>query len=349
MSTYDTATMLAVLNKQKVIVPFWLQFFQQSVTFDTDFIDFDKLFTDRRKLAPFVVPNVQGQIMQMTGYSTRQFKPAYVKPKHAIDPNMVIARQAGEALGTGSLSQGQRRNAVIATLLLDHKALHMNRREWLAAKAIQDGQVTIAGENYPTTTVNFARDASLTTVLTGGAKWDQTSATPLVDLQNSRVNSNNLSNARPGTMIFGQNAWNLFCQRVDVREQMNKFYGGYNTALTLIPDGYVGVEYIGNIQGSNGSSNYDVYVDTSKYIDPDTGSLAFFLDQNTVVGIDPAGVEGIQCFGAIKDFDANFAALDMYVKMWLNQDPSVEYIMSQSAPLMVPKEPNSTFSIKVTS
>ena len=349
MSTYDTATMLQVLRTQKVITPFWLQFFDTTITFDTDYIDFDKVFIDDRKLAPFVAPNVQGQVMGMEGYETRQFKPAYSKPKHVVDPNMVIPRQAGEALGTGSLSLGQRRNAVIAELTRKHKVMHTNRREWMAAKAIQDGGVTVAGVNYPSTYVDFRRDASLTGILAGAAKWDQTTANPMSDLQTMRVNSNNLSNARPGVLIFGQNAWYLFCQRNNVREMMNKFYGGQNAALNLIPAGYTGVEYIGNFGGTTGDSNFDVYVDTSKYIDPDTGSQTFFLDQNTVIGLDKAGIGGVQCFGAIKDFDANFQALDIYIKMYRDNDPSVEYVLSQSAPLMVPREPNATFSLKVTS
>lgn len=348
MTTYDTATMLQVLRTQKVIVPFWSQFFDTTIVFDTDYIDFDKVFIDDRKLAPFVAPNVQGQIMGMEGYETRQFKPAYLKPKHAVDPNMVIPRQAGEALGTGSLSLGQRRNAVIAELIRKHKVLHTNRREWMAAKAIQDGGVTIAGPNYPSTYVDFRRDASLTIVLSGAAKWDQTTGTPLTDIQNARVAANNLSNARPGKLIFGQNAWNLFCQRVDLKSQMsNQVVGGYGTNVSLMQDGYVGPEYIGRIQGSNGAGGFDVWVDTSKYVDPDTGAMTFFLNQNMVVGIDPPGLGGVQCFGAIKDFDANFQALDIYIKMYRENDPSVEYVLSQSAPLLVPREPNSTFSILV--
>ena len=349
MSTYDTATLLAVLRTQKVIPPFWSQFFGTAMTFDTDYIDFDKVFIDDRKLAPFVAPNVQGQIMSMEGYETRQFKPAYVKPKHAIDPNMVIPRMAGEALGTGSMSLGQRRNAVIGELTRKHKVWHQNRMEWLCAKAAQDGGVTISGPNYPSTFVDFRRDASLTIVLSGAAKWDQTTATPLADIQSARVAANNLSSARPGTLIFGQTAWNNFCARVNLRDQMsNQYVAGYGTKVTLIPDGYVGVEYMGRIQGSNGAGAFDVYVDTSKYIDPVTGAMTFFLDQSTVVGIDPDGIGGVKCYGAIKDFDANFAALDIYIKMYRENDPSIEYLLSQSAPLAVPREPNSTFSIKTS-
>jgi hypothetical protein len=37
----------------------------------------------------------------------------------------------------------------------------------------------------------------------------------------------------------------------------------------------------------------------------------------------------------------------MFPKMWRENDPSAEFVMTQSAPLMVPLRPNSTFRIRV--
>jgi len=58
-------------------------------------------------------------------------------------------------------------------------------------------------------------------------------------------------------------------------------------------------------------------------------------------------MDGVRCFGAIRDKKAGYQALEFFMKNWEIEDPSHEYIMSQSAPLMVPKEPNATYSIKV--
>lgn len=344
---YDTTTLLSVLRVQKSITPFWLGFFTSQINFDTEDIAFDKVFTDDRKLAPFVVPNVQGRVMGIEGYESMSFKPAYVKPKHVVDPNMVIPRQPGEALGTGSLSPTARRNAVIAELLRRHRVMHENRWEWLAAKAIIDGKVTIRGDDYPTTLVDFRRNAGLTGVLTGGAKWDQTTADPLGDLRTKRVAANNLSGARISTHIFGADAWDMLASRVDLRDQMKTDYrGGYGTNVTMVKDGYEGLEYMGTIMGSNGAGRIEAWVHTGKYIDPETGNEEFFLDQKTVVGVSEA-VQGVRCFGAIKDKAANYQPLEMFPKNWENEDPSVEYLMTQGAPLMVPKQPNATFSLKV--
>jgi hypothetical protein len=345
---YDTTTLLEVLRVTKSPSIFWLTFFPSQINFDTEDIAFDKVFTDDRKLAPFVVPNVQGRVMGLEGYETVAFKPAYVKPKHVVDPNMLIPRMAGEALGTGSMSIAQRRNAVIAELLRRHTVMHQNRWEWMAASAIITGKVVVKGEDYPEKLVDFRRDASLTGVLTGAARWSQAgTANPLLDLKTKRLAANNLSGARITKHVFGADAWDMFASRVDLREMMKRDIGGFDVNVTLMNDGYEGLEYMGTIQGANGAGRIEAWVNTAKYIDPDTGSEQFFLDQKTVVGVSEL-VGGVRCFGAIKDKSANYQPLAMYPKNWENEDPSVEYLMTQGAPLMVPKQPNATYSLKVS-
>lgn len=343
---YDLTTLLEVARVQKVPNHFWLQFFPRQINFETPEIAFDKVFGDDRGLAPFVVPNVQGRVLGLDGYETVAFKPAYVKPKHVVDPNMVIERQPGEALGSGSMSNAQRRLAVIGEITRKHRVLLANRNHWLAARAVIDGQVVIKGEDYPETLVDFRRDPALTATLVGGATWDNANAEPLSDLKELRRGANDLSGARITKHIFGQNAWDLFSSRVDLKELMDIRYRGSETLVTRMADGYEGIEYMGTIQGLNGAGRIEAWVDTSKFIDPETGGEEYLLDQDTVVGVSEA-IQGVRCFGAIKDRGAEYRALEMFMKNWEEQDPSVEYLMSQSAPLMVPKMPNASFSLKV--
>lgn len=343
---FDLVTLDTVFRQQKTPgAPFWLTLFNRQINFDTPEIMFDKVFGDDRGLAPFVIPTTQGRPQKLEGFSTLSFAPAYVKIKDVVNPAMHMSRIPGEAFG-GSLSIEQRRQAVIAELLRRQRVKFANRNEWLAAKAIVDGKVTISGEDYPSTLVDFRRDASLTITLAGAAKWDVSTGTPLAAIRSARMAANGLSGVRIRKVIFGATAWDLFSQRVDLKELMNKNYGGTETRVTLISDGYEGQEYMGVIQGLDGAGAIEAWVDSSKYIDPEDGAEKFFLDQSTVVGVSEA-VEGVRCFGAIMDAQAGYQPLDFYFKNWINPDPSVEYLLAQSAPLMVPKNPNATFSIKV--
>lgn len=342
---YDTTTLLSVMSQTKVLTPFYLSFFTGQINFDTEDIAFDRVNTDYRRLAPFVAPNVQGRVQGRDGYDTVSFKPAYVKPKDIVDPSMDIVRQPGEALGTGSLTLDQRRNAVIAEILRQHRSKLTNRNEWLAARALIDGAVTIQGEDYPAVTVNFRRHSSLSYALTGTARWSQSTGKPLDDIKAAKLNAHSRSGVKITRLIFGANAWEYFIARVDIKELMNRSYGGLNTEVTRMYDGYEGQEYLGVIQGLDGGGRIEAWLDTSKYVD-ENGSEQYFLDQDTVVGIGN-GVEGVRCFGAIRDLRAGLRPMEVFTKMYENHDPSVEYILSQSAPLMVPKRPNATFKIKV--
>jgi hypothetical protein len=342
---YSTAQLLEVSRHIKTITPFWLSFFTRQINFDTEEIFFDKVDRDYRRLAPLVVPNVQGQMVGMGGYTSLSFKPAYVKPKTPVDINMLIERQPGEALGAGSMSLAQRRDAVIAEILRIHDTLLTNRNEWLAARALIDASVTLSGENYPTTTVNFQRHASLTYTLAGGARWSQaTTPTPLDDIKNARINANNRSGAVIRRVVFGGTAWDYFTARVSLKDLMDKQYGGYsqNTMIQRMADGFEGQEYMGTFGGAFGGGQIDVWVDRSKYVD-ENDTEQFFLEQKSVVGF--SDVEGVRCFGAIKDMKAGLQPLERFQKMWEEEDPSTEFILSQSAPLMVPKKPNASFKI----
>lgn len=344
---YDLTTLLEVVRHQKQAHPaFWLNYFPKQINFQTPTVSFDKVYGDDRKLAPFVAPNVQGRPQALEGYETYSFQPAYVKIKDVVSPEMHIERMAGEALGTGSMTIEQRRNAVIGWLLQQQRIKHRNRQEWMAARAIIDGKVVIAGEDYPEVTVDFRRDSALTGTLTGGAKWDQSTADPLGDLKLMRKEANSLSGARITRHIFGANAWDAFAARVDLKELMDTRYGGMENRVTRLSDGYEGLEYMGTISGLNGAGRIEAWVNTAKFIDPETGQEDFYLDQDTVVGVSDM-VQGVRCFGAIMDRKAGYRALEIFYKNWENEDPSVEYLLSQSAPLMVPKEPNATYSLKV--
>lgn len=349
MSTYDTTTLLEVQRQQKVPKPFWLRFFTRQINFTTDQIAFDRVSEDYRRLAPFVAPNVQGKVLTTEGYDTLFFKPAYAKPKHVIDIDTPFIRQPGEALGTGSLTPQQRKDAKIAEILGRHKAMHTMTQEWMAAQAIIHASVTVKGDNYPTTTVNFQRDPSLSITLLGTAQWDDTGADPLGDIYDARRLVNDLTaGAVVRDLIFGVAAWDLFRANPKVEKLLDTQIRGSETNLTALNDGFEdSVEFLGELKGVNGAGHVRLWLYTGKYID-EANVKQDMMPADYVVGVADS-VEGHRCFGAIKDGAAGFQALEMFPKQWIeSNDPWQEMLMTQSAPLMVPKQPNATFRIKVT-
>lgn len=345
---YDLATLLAVRNRQVVLPPFWLAFFGRTINFETTYIDFEIVARRYKKLAPFVAPNAQGRVIKTQGSRLVRFAPAYVKPKSAIDPQKVISRQVGEVI-YAPMSNAQRRQLVIAEEIKEHRQRIQNREEWMAAQAVQFGTVTVAGEDYPSSTVDFGRDATLTSVLAGTAKWDNAAGDPLLDLRTMRQRVHNLSGVVVTRVIFGQAAWNLLATRLELNDPttgnlLDTTYRGSDTDVSRMLNGFEGAEYVGRLAGRNGQGAIDCWVYNATF-DTDAGVETAMMNTNDVVGV--GDIDGVRCYGAIHDAEADYRSMSLFMKNWVEKDPSVEYLLSQSAPLMVPGEPNASFRLRV--
>lgn len=327
---YETHELMGVIENFPPVPSFWLdRFFGRSFFSNTEWIDFEQV-TKGRRLAPFVAPNVQGQPMLQRAESIKRFKPAYVKPKDPVDPARLLRRRPGEALGSGSLTLQEREDAIVADILGDHDEMIRRRWEWMACQAVVVGMVTIEGENYPTRTVGFGRHTDNTVVLSGTAKWDQSAGDALANLKtwNTQIRKSGTSGRN---LIMGRNASDAFFEDTKVKEMLETRRGSTAALEAYNVDGSP-VTYHGNLPGGVALWTYnDVYEDND-------GTEIDFLDPDDVV---LAGdVDGVRCFGAIMDRKASWASQAMFSKMWEQEDPSGLFLMTQSAPLMVPARPN---------
>lgn len=341
VGAYDTNSLMGVVRNIPTALNFWRKLaFGDVHTFDTEKISFDVISKGRR-MAPFVAPNVQGKPMQSKGFATETFSPAYIKPKMPVDPSRVIKRSAGEMFG-GSFTPAQRRNAIVADILSEQKAMIEKRWEWMAAQAIITGAVVVSGESYPSTTVDFGRDASQTITLTGADLWTASTSVPLTNLETWYLQTALLSTTQVTDLVFGPTAWTAFCTHASVKELLNLRRGTDIGNGMEISNG-LGTQDLVAYKGAlpNGPRLW-VYADV---YENDSGTNVNMLDPTYVIGV--GQVDGVQAFGAIMDADAGYTATAIFSKMWKEQDPSVEMIMSQSAPLMVPRRVNACFRAKV--
>lgn len=344
ISTYSTAEMLEVIKFLPSPSSFWLNLaFRQQVNFETATIDFDQLKGGRR-IAPFVAPTSQGKVMKDRGYSTRTFEPAYIKPKFIVDPSRVLTRRPGEAYG-GSMSPQARRDAIVADNLREQKEMIMRRWEIMAAEAIIDGQVTVSGEDYPTQVVSFGRDAGQNVTLLTTNQWDDPASRPYRQMEQYSVQTSRLCGYALTDWILGGNAWNALADHADTEKLLDTNLANGTASLQMgpgaIPDDGAIVQLKGTVGAGIRIWTYsDIYED-------DSGNPVQVMDPDVVIGLNPNGVAGVRCFGAILDAEAGYASHDIYPKNWINKDPSVEYVMSQSAPLMVPRRTNATIKLRV--
>lgn len=340
MDIYSTGSLNRVVSRIRPIPTLFLStFFPEIVVSEKEEIYFD--VTDNKpRIAPFVHPMKEGKLVESQGYSTKSFKPAYIKDLRVHNPLKAVKRRAGEAI-TGELTMEQRRQMNLMADLQDQDDMLVRRLEIMAAEAVRAAKQTIVGDGI-NAVVDFGRDAALTITLTSTAKWDDATKT---DQSNDFETWSDLmlqkSGVSGGIVIMDVKAWKLLKRDTNLTKLLDKAYkGGDGTKLDMAPRFRTeGAQYKGNI------GDFEVWVYSHPYIDA-SGNAANIMPDNTVIMASASQLEGVQHFGAILDEDALRAARS-FTKSWTVQNPSSRQLLMQSAPLMVPYRPNASLVVTV--
>ncbi len=333
MDLYSTNYLTGVVNSLQAPPSFLLDtFFSTTQTETSEEIHFD-VEDDVMGLAPFVSPVVEGQVMSEQGFTTKTFKPAYVKPKNVVNPNRALKRYKGEPL-TGAWTPEQRLRLIVADHLMNHLKMIRRRLEWMAASILRTGAVTVSGEKYKTQNVNFGRLASHIVTLGSGSKWSDTGVKPLDDLQAWAELILDDSGSSGLDVVMDLAAWKVFRSNSQVTERIDKQRGiGQPPQMSQNAAVRTGGTYMGPVDG------FQIWVYSGAYKDT-AGAVQKMLPAGTVLMV--GGLEGVQAYGAIQDEAAGIQALPYFSKSWVTEDPGARFVMTQSAPLLVPYRPNAS-------
>ena len=340
---YDTSTLVQVVPNLKVAQTFLLDtFFPNVIEYDTEYVAVD-VEIGKRRLAPFCSPLVQGKVVDAQRIQTNTFRPPYIKDKRAPDLRRPVRRAMGEQIG-GSASAGAREEANIVYEMTDQIQMINRRLEWMAASALRTGSITVTGEGYPTTVINFQRDAALTVTLTSTARWGQSAGLPADGVPSTNVEAWSAlvlqkSGAPVTDIIFTNDAWNLFKQDKFVVGAIDTLRGG-PSSVDLGGGQMVGALF----KGRWGS--YRLWVYNDWYVDPADDTEKPMLPAGTVL-LGTQQLMGTRAFGMIMDPAFNYGAMAYAPKTWVTEDPAQRFLMMQSAPLVIPSRVNASFGATV--
>lgn len=351
---WETNTFLGVYRDMQVDPLYWLNWFTNEAETDaTGYIDFEKMPIRSRKLAPFVMPLARGKsIYEDTGKGFR-FKPAYVKLEDRIDPLMPLTRRVGIDSNMTqmpvSLSPERRLNLIRAAITQQHYDAVMRTWNYMACVALRDGQITLSGEDYPTTLVDFRRDAAQTDTLGAGDRFGD-SGVSIVDYFQYVLDTMTSAEfgAVPTRATMGGKVWAAIRKDEEFLKHMDVNLRGGNITIErgLVPGAGEKTFRVGTmtVGGASGQS-IELWVDNSTFLHPETGVETRYIGAHQCLWTGSAdAVMGYRAFGAIIDRSANWQPLPIFPKNWVTQgDVEVEYITHKSAPLMVPINPNATF------
>lgn len=347
---YDTDTILGVMQELKPPTTYWLDLcFNRQVDSQEENIDLEKVFTSR-KIAPFVSPFAQGRPIYSRRSELVRFKPAYIKLKDPVTAGRMIRKRPGELLSKAPNDPMARYNAVIGEISREHYDAVIRTWEWLAARAVIDGQVVIEDQDGNEFLVDFRRAASNTIILPSGARWGDSGVSIIQSIELFRAlmrrpvdingDPSGFTGGKASRITVGAAVWDVVRKNDELKEQLDLNTRGTSADFLTGIREMTGVEYVGNL-----APDLPVYVYSETYEDYRTNDEQPYMSEKDVVLTGPA-LEGTRCFGAIMDKRAGLKPLPIFPKMWDEEDPSATQFMTQSSPLMVPLNPNA--SLKAT-
>lgn len=341
---YNQSTPQELMGVLRIVKPettFWLDnYFKLEHRSEHKHINFDKVY-EQNRMAKFVLPKTISKVGSRTGYETKQFTPAYIKEKDEVDIESTSIRMAGEAFNS-NMTRAARFDARKAEIVLEHRRRIRSRWNWMAAQAALYGQVTISGDEYPTTTIDFGRSSNLTATLTGSSLFTSSASNPLEFITEMNQRSYDKCNASPQSVIMGRDALKAFLANDSVREHVDKNKALSNSRMEIGPGDSSPYFSVGQF------NNVMVWSYSEKYFD-ENGTEQFFMDPRDIFAGSAAALRGVRCFGAIHDLEMRpvLSAVDIFIKEILTQEPSSLSILSQSAPLMLPVQPDATWRARV--
>lgn len=329
-------------------------YFATTYLSNEEYIDFEKIPLRGRKVAPYVMPKGRG----LSVYSDRQiayrFKPANVVVEEPIDDDKGLTFEAG--IDTSMIHPEMQitdpmvRRALLKANMTAEAVLSIERRwEQQRAEALRTGKLSItylSGESF---LLDFQRAAGHTEVLTSGNRFGDSGVKVMNVIQRILDTMNNAEfGGVPVKIVMGGLVWAAIREDAGLLAAMDAFrpYGNINIERGLVSGGSNGgkVYKVGTIGvGGNDGQTIELWVNNETY--DVNGSQVRYIGANEMLFLStPSAIMGVRAFGRIKDIDAKFQAIPIFPKNYMTGDRvKTENLSFESAPLMVPVNPNATY------
>lgn len=353
---WDTNRFLGVWRDVKPDPLYWTAWFQNELLSEDEYIDFEKMPLEGRKLMPFAMPLTRGGSIYEDSGKAFRFKPAYVKAEDQIDPLMPLTRRVGIDPNASQmmpkLTPAQRLDLIRMAITGSHVRAYNRRLNQMACVSLRDGMITLKGPNYPEIVVNFGRAANHTITLGAGSRFGDSgvSIKDFFQLVIDRMATAEFGGI-PTRATMGGGVWKVISKDPELEKFLDLDKKG-NEVVTLErgltsgePVYKVGEFMIGGASGRR----IELWVDDSTYIDPNTKVATRYIGNHQILfKSTPEAIMGYQAFGRIISRRANWEPMRLFPLNWMTGLPDeTEFITHQGAPLMAPLNPNATLLANV--
>jgi hypothetical protein len=254
-------------------------------------------------------------------------------------------RPAGTTIYPGGITLAQRAAQQVGTDLATLDDLITRREEWMAAQALNAGTISVTGEGV-NDVIDFQMAAGHKITLAGIALWtDTTNSNPLENLATWARLIGQDSGVVPNTAVLGSSAASALFAWLRINDKSGGEISAIKVTLGQISPSALpnGANYLGYLRYN--SLSVDLYTYDEWYVS-DTDGLEYPMVPVDKVFLGSTNAQNTRLYGAIKDLKA-LAAMPRFSKSWEEEDPSVRFLMMQSAPLIALNQPDAFVSAKV--
>ena len=301
---------------------------------------------ENRVLAPYVVEGATGVNLNREGSQVKVYSPPLLAPRRTIGLNDIERRQFGETPIVSTLTAEERANQMLAMDLVSELRTLQNRKNEMASKILQYGEVTIKGyadgnDTPKVDKIKFdwnGRSAPL-------ISWDNANATIYADIKAASDKIQEDSGIVPTIMICGRNVEKYLLKNTEllnwlmIQNRTNLAMASFAPQFTFPQARYIGTL---NALGLEVYSYYETYID-------DDGQTKPFIDDDTVIIGVPG--RGRQLYGAISYMDNNgdwlTAAAENVPVYNFNTAAQVSSLTVYSRCLLIPEDTGDWVTLKV--
>jgi len=338
---YETRTMLRALEEIPKPLTFLKDtfFHNTPILSETDSIDID-VVKENRLLPVYVRPVQEGHVVQGGGFTTNTYKVPYIKEKIPTHAGQLFARAAGETVYSASTPM-QRAAQKFNSELLKLERMFTRAEEIQCMQGMFEGKVTCKNEaGTAIQVVDFGLPATHNLASNAGhTLWNSIAKNALLkQLRDWRKIIVKDSGVNPTHLLLGTDAADDFIRVLDpdtatVGNSASSIRIDRGVVDPAFVKGTPGVIYWGYIK----EVDLFIYSYDEYYWD---GSANQPLVPAKKVWMGSPNARFDRHYAAIQDMDS-LIAVSRFVKSWVVPDPSVRWLMMQSAPLMAPHQVDS--------
>lgn len=314
-------------------------FFGEVFEFDTAEVYFDRVLDDMRR-APLVAQLSPGKVQQNRGFRKEIIIPAAMKPKNQITGKEVLSRMAGERIG-GEMSAADRESAIREMYLLKHQERMARTRESWASSLLRTGALTLVGDDYPTSTVDFGRTGSLTKTLLTSDRWGESGISPYDNVDSWMNQVGEAAGSAVDIVVMDNLAWGYFAADPKTEKALDTTLG-QTAAITL---GYTPtVPGAPVFKGRIGGVEFYVYNNIDH--DDSYANIKLIPDYTVIMG-SRAGYAGAKLCGVVEHAENHYAPGEFFPHEWIDPNTGAQWVETITAPILVPKRVNASLSATV--